>query len=128
MKIEAKLTLSVYNNLVHIEVNDAKSIVQFLALELTPDQFVRLVGGEGHVECSGEVRELHKVGKQHENKSFEFELPKTATWGNKADFARDLAKQKCPEGWESDQYFGSQGSFFTRDGKDYARVTIRRWK
>ena len=128
MDIKTKLTLTVYNNLVHIEVKDAKSIITFLKLELTPDQFVRIVGNEGLVECKGEVHELHKVGKQHENKSFEFELPEDATWRDREQIARELAEQNCPEGWESDQHFGSKGSFFTRDGKDYARVTIRRWE
>jgi hypothetical protein len=31
-------------------------------------------------------------------------------------------------GWIARTYFGSQNSFFTKNGKQYARCTIERWE
>ena len=38
-----------------------------------------------------------------------------------------IAQSHLSDGWIADAYFGSQNSFFKKDGKQYARATIRRW-
>jgi len=40
---------------------------------------------------------------------------------------RAMAQDKLEHGWIADGYFRSRASFFTKDGKRYARCTIRRW-
>lgn len=55
-----------------------------------------------------------------------FELPE-ANYMNRKEVAIETIKTVCPDGWTPDLYFGSQNSFFRENGKEYARVTIRRW-
>lgn len=85
------------------------------------------------VESDREVHGLDRVGKKQENKLFEFELPKDFKreyFKGRADQEielQQLAQSQLSDGWIAENYFGSQDSFFTKDGKKYARVTIRRW-
>ena len=63
-----------------------------------------------------------------ENKTFEFKIPNDIGYGeNRKAIAIQTAKHKCPIGWTPDEGFSSQGSFFSKNGQDYAKTTIRRW-
>lgn len=42
-------------------------------------------------------------------------------WNSESFFAQGMHE------WVSDNYFQSQDSFFSKDGKNYARAVIRRW-
>jgi hypothetical protein len=76
-----------------------------------------------------EVNGLDKVGKKHENKTYEFEIgdidkrDEERLW---LAAIRSLGKDDLHE-WTPDKYFRSQNTFFQKDGKNYARCTIRSW-
>lgn len=127
MKINnPKITMLIGVEQTTIEVKDGDASITFLRLKLTPDQLSAALARHGYVECECEVYGLDLIGKKAEHKDFEFEMP-PADFSNLVEIAIKEAERLCPEGWESDGYFGSQGSFFTKDGKEMARVTIRRW-
>ena len=67
-----------------------------------------------------------KLNKKLEHKRFVFKLPPVDGWRDK-ETAKEIIQKVCPEGWKPDMGFNSQDSFFSKDGKEYARTTIRRW-
>jgi len=79
------------------------------------------------VECEIEVRGLEKIGKKHENKRFEFEIPRDLASSRNESELQKLAQSLLKDGWIAERYFSSQDSFFKKDGVQYARCTIRRW-
>ena len=127
MKLKnGRITMLASEDGMKIELHDNDASITFAHIKLTPIQLAQALGRLGYTECEIEVRLLDKIGKKMEHKGFTFELPETDTFRNK-DLAKKIGAESCPEGWESDLHFGSQGSFFTKDGKQYARTTIRRW-
>lgn len=127
MKIQGKITILVNQDRVDITVKDDKANTAFLEIELTPDQFVACLSRLAYVECELEVNGMDRVGKTHENKSFEFEIPESLKSRSKTDELRSFAQSQLSDGWIADNYFGSQNSFFEKDGKRYARCIIRRY-
>ena len=127
MKINnPKITILIGVEHTTIEVKDGDASITFLRLKLTPDQLSAALGRQGYVECECEVHGLDLIGKKSEHKAFEFIMP-PADFFNRVEIARKEAERLCPDGWMSDGYFSSQDSFFTKDGKNMARVIIRRW-
>ena len=124
--LEAQISIiSSYDDEITITVHDKTSGISFLELVLTREQFVNAAMnhlGRCEVKKAG-VRGMENVGKTMEMKSFSFEIP---SWNNK-EAAIEIVQKLCPEGWEPELYFGSQDSFFRKEGKEYARTTIRRW-
>ncbi len=116
---ESKIVISVYDDLSH---------QRFLDLEMTPEQFVNAAMNRmAHTEMvSATLFNLERIGKKLETRNFEFELP-DHRFDKRVEIARETVKKVIPDGWTPDMGFSSQGSFFTRDEKPYARTTIRRW-
>lgn len=121
-----QVTFNSQHSVFKIELFDALSRVIFCKIELTPEDFVTALSGLAHVNCAGEVFNLDKIGKKKIHESFVFEMKETI-YEEKINKAEELAKKLCPEGWEPVLHFNSQNSFFQKDGKRYARTTIRRW-
>lgn len=129
MKLKGNITLLCERNIIRLEVKDDNACATFLKIDLTPEQFCAALGRLSSVPCEIDVFNLGKIGKVHENKTFEFQLPKGVkeNWKEREAMAYQVALGATPDGWTPDNYFGSQGSFFEKDGKSYARCTIRRW-
>lgn len=111
-----------------ISVRDIDSNITFLEIELTPDQLSAILSRRADVKVDINVHALDKIGKTHHNKRFEFKLPEGfVTYENKNKIY-ELACKQAPEGWEVDDYFGSQDSFFfDDDGNKMCGVIIRQW-
>lgn len=105
----------------------AGGVTKKVALQITTgDHRVRWSEGKGY-EISDSCG-LERVGKVLELEKIEFPID----YGgydrkNRETAACQAARQHCPEGWEPELHFRSQGSFFTRDGQPWARTSIRRW-
>lgn len=125
---DARVTILINKDETTIEVDDAISNTKFLIIKLTPEQLCSALSRLSHVECEAEVSGLEKLGKTHENKYFEFEIPDSLRSSSKENELWEIAVNllKSTE-WKPDKYFASQNSFFRKDGKQYARCTIRRW-
>ena len=128
MKINGKITILLDEKGMRIEVRDADSGIKFLIVGLTPKQATQAMGRLANTECENcEVYNLDKVGKVLELKQHTFELVGDINYQSRDEVAYFFAKQTCPKGWEPDRYFRSQNSFFSENGRNYARCTIRRW-
>lgn len=129
-KLEGQLTIMCNRDRpVEIEIVDKESGGRLAVVHVGHTQFVAALGRMGSCACTIEHGNLSKVGKIHESKRFEFPLTanKPITYKNREAVAKACVMDHCPEGWEPDNYYGSQDSFFEKDGEQWARTTIRRW-
>ena len=111
-----------------LEIHDREANALMVKIRLNPEQVCQMFSRLGFTECeSTEVFNLDKIGKKHTNKDFEFKLPE-CDWRERKQYALETIKDVCPKGWEPDNFFNSRDSFFEKDGKQYARVTIRKWE
>lgn len=128
MKIEeARISMSINSDGTTIELHDRKSMSTFARVTLTPEQLSMILSRLGWVECECEVYGFDKLNKEQKVGTHEFEVPNDIRWSNK-ELAYNIGLASCPEGWRMDKGFNNQGSFFQKDGKSYARATIRRWE
>jgi len=111
---------------VTIEIRDTKSTKLFVEATLNAKEACQMLSRLANTPCELKTQHLEKVGKKMEMDTLEFEV-KDSIYESRINTAVKQAKQACPSGWEPDENFSSQGSFFTKDGKEYARTTIRRW-
>ena len=130
--MKGNITILVDGNGARIEVEDESSGIRFLKINLSAEQFMACLGRLVNVECDINVRGLDLIGKTLEVGKHEFKIPDelhdhrhNPDYFDKA--AQGLAQIQLTDGWIADSYFGSQGSFFKKDGEQWARVTIRRW-
>jgi hypothetical protein len=109
-----------------IELVDNTSSTTFAVATLSQEQTCQVLSRLCNTPCEIKVYNLDRVGKKMEHKYLEFPMPKH-DYSNRHSKAIEGAKKYCPKDWEPDFYFGSQNSFYFKDGKEYARTTIRRW-
>jgi len=117
------------DTVVSIELRDELARVTFAYVEIDPKQFTLLLSSLYSRPCKTTVNQLDKVGLKKEfGEQLVFEVPDNIYDTEKRNkIASKLAKENCPVGWEPSLYFGSQSSFFYKDGKKYARTSIFRW-
>ena len=128
MKIEnAKITMLVNREYTEIEIYDADANTTLATVKLTPEQLSMILSRQGYVECECNTGDLKMIGKKHENKYFEFEIAYTKSKEDLILACNEALLQQGMHEWESDNYYNSQNSFFSKDGKNYARTVIRRW-
>lgn len=129
MKIKGAVTFLINRENSEIEISDDSANVMFCKIKITPEQLSAMLSRQGYVKCDIEVAELEKVGKQHECKSYEFEITDIERGDEEKLWLaaiRSLGVDDLHD-WMPDKYFRSQNTFFKKDGKEYARCTIRRW-
>ena len=128
MKIDGKITMLFDDEGMRLEIYDDEARLRIVKITLNNKQVCQMLSRLSNVNCENtEVFGLDKIGKKHTNKSFDFPMPEHE-WSNRIKVALKEIKKVCPKRWESDDYFGSRDSFFLKNGKEYARVTIRKWE
>lgn len=134
MKLDdGRITLLADQEGVTIEINDHVAGVPFVKVRMTPEQFCAALSRMAYTICEVDVANLEKVGKVMEHRELSFLMPERTSFrglcshDERIEVAIEEGKLACPEGWEADSYYSSQGSFFKLDGFPYARTTIRRW-
>jgi len=135
MKLDkANITILVGSESTTISFQCAKSNITFAEATLTPQQLSSALSRLSNTECEIDVKGLNKVNKTMEHKKFEFKLPDgVSKWNNtekvelKDVCNTAMIEQGISDEWISDHYYNSQDTYFNKDGKPYARTTIRRW-
>lgn len=128
MKLDkAAITILVNKDVTEIQLHDKLSGITFATIELTSEQFCDALGRLAYTPCKIDVQGTHLLNKEMVVDKLEFPF-ESKSYTNRSELAKIESKKYIPEGWESDGYFNSQDSFFKKDGKDYARVTIRKWQ
>ena len=129
-EIKAKISLFIDRDETMIQVVDSDSGVTFLEMHLTNEQTCQMLSRLSRVEVEkATVRGLDLIGKKMESSDYEFEIPKSIyECGNRdSKELKRIADSNLTDGWSALSYFGGKNSFFEKDGKFYARTTIRRW-
>lgn len=133
MEIDGKITISIRQDKVYLEIRDSKAVTNFCLIEMSYKQFCRALGGLAYCPVDKmTVQRIQRVGKKMEHKIIEFPIPKGLQFKSKRNNDIEALAWEATvnnEGleWIPDLGFSSQGSFFDKDGKSYARTTIRRW-
>ncbi len=127
MKLKGKISLFINSGITTIEIEDDNANTTFLKVELTEENIVAALSRQFNVACDLFVSGLDRIGKKHECNVFEFEIPENLTSSKDEDELQKLAQSQLSDGWVAEKYFSSQRSFFRKDGKSYARCTIRRY-
>ena len=129
MKIKnPKITILVNEDVTRIELYDGDAGITFARIELTPKQLSQALSRLAHTECkSCEVFGMKNLGKKLITKPLEFPLPPKFSFQKRKQIAEIEALKYIPNGWSSDLYLNSKGSFFRKDGQEWARITIRKW-
>lgn len=127
-KLKASVTFLVGTELTRLEISDELSGAEIVHVDITPGELIRLLSRQANVKCGMQLFDVNslKWGKKQEHATHEFEIP-FEPWRQDKEELHLLCKLTCPDGWEPDYYFSSQNSFFTKDGKNFARTIIRRW-
>jgi hypothetical protein len=123
-KLKGQITLISNKDGAILQLRDCNSTIGFLEIYIKPEDLCHLIGGQGRVDCDFDIYLDNRIGKKHENKKFEFEIESRDLFSHEL---KAIADSQLTDGWIADKYFSSQDSFFTKDGKQYARCTIRRW-
>ncbi len=110
-----------------IQIDDKDACCNIIDIQLSNDQLAAILSRQARVECDLNVYNLDDIGKKHESKDFEFEIPNNLVGSENAEKLHIIATELLTNGWLADRYFSSQRSFFKRDGKQYASCVIRRW-
>jgi hypothetical protein len=124
--VEVKVSLRVNETGARLVLEGRESGLRIAEVSIDPDNFLNMLGGLCNVSGSAEFYSPDKIGLTQEHKKFEFLLPEH-NYRNKEQVAQGELKRVCPEGWEPDEHFNSQGSFFEKGDEKWARITIRRW-
>lgn len=131
--MNGRITFLINEDGASIKIEDYNSNITFCKVKLTQEQTLAILSRQACVDCEIITNGLENVGKKHECKTFDFEIPESM---NEYDFRnseegaeklQQLAQSQLEDGWISDRYFGSRNSFFSKNNKHFARITIRRY-
>ena len=117
-------------NKIHIEVQCSDSLANFLAIELTTDEFAMLVTGCHQSDIKMQVRDLEKVGKKRVREVRQV-FCDNKDYGISA-YDRDALEKwieyHCrEEGWEISSGLRSQKSIVTVDGGVQLNYSVCKW-
>lgn len=127
--MKGKITISRYLNSdnespIHINVQENDSLIEFVDISMTLEDFARALTGSGYIDCGLTFRGLDKIGKVREHKV------EPIYTGEQYNFTKEQAKALIEpfeiDGWIGDekdlQNFHNQ----TKDGK-HRNVVFVRW-
>ncbi len=128
IKFTAGVTILCSKEAVELHIEDRDAGIRILELKMTPEDFTAALGRLAFCPAEAVAWGLDKVGMVLEHDKIIF--PLDCEWDSQSDFARAQAVRICqldhPD-WTPEMSFSSQDSFFNRDGRMWARTTIRRW-
>lgn len=127
--MKGKISILFSENGLRIEIQDPLSGISFVEAKLNTKQTCQALSRPCYIDCELDVGGLDVVGKKREHKEFVFEMPEAdyESRGKVAIATANALLKNNPEGWVPQNYYGAKDSFFTKDGKSYARTLILRW-
>jgi len=130
MKLEeGSITILVSDESTTIEIRDNKACTNFCRVTLTAKQLSQALSRLSNTKAEKiEVFNLDRLGKVHESKRFEFEIPKEYRSSQHSEILYDLCVKALKgldmEEWLPDKYFSSQDSFFSKNDRIYLVIKI----
>lgn len=121
-KITANVSGGIDSEGINITIQCSKSRVQFVDFFLSFEEIGRLMSGQYLPDIKMEVGGLEYVGLVKEAKELLFPIHKDVHYMERKKYAIENAQEFADKGWTADLYFGSQESFRTIDGVEYAKT------
>lgn len=122
----SKTTDNRNNKQIRITIEDDTSSINFFEGRMSLENFMEALTGLGFVDIEFAVRGLENIGKTRERKTVEINLGKTDYDGLK-ELALSEARKLESDGWVCDGYFGSQSSFYRKNGDTICRANFVRY-
>lgn len=111
-----------------LSIKDTDSFINFLKMELLPEDFMNCLTGLAYQPGIGEVYGTEFLGKtkQIEERTIEMPLQNTDFWSSK-EYSIWLKNNYKEEGWFIDTYLGSKNSIEYKEGKQFLNFTVYRY-
>ena len=134
-EFEAEVTMFIGHGGIEIQIADTHASLRIIDIKMDAGQFCAAVGRLACCKGTAKVyQSVDKIGLKMEVDRIVFQMPGDYKEKHRKEFAYSLAVEEVGAMnanseylWAVDNYFDSQDSFFTEDGKTFARATIRRW-
>jgi hypothetical protein len=110
------------NERMSIELMDQMSRVRFLHLDLSMEEFGKLIAGITTPNCKVEVKDLHLIGKSFITEEREIEVPYMGSIPTVYESL--LAKNKVEDGWMIDSRLRSPGAITKKGNKAKIRFNV----
>lgn len=113
---------------IYLSIKDTDSFINFLRMELSPEDFMNCLTGLAYQPGIGEVYGTEFLGKtkQIEERTIEMPLQNTDFWSSK-EYSIWLKNNYKEEGWFIDTYLGSKNSIEYKEGKKFLNFTVYRY-
>jgi len=129
-------TFSDFSEAIRITITDDNAGIEFVEIGMTYSDFTKCITGQAYIPCEFETRGLANIGKTMERSKIsapmedhswkERDVVASACIAKELDILNTLVEGDEPK-WISNDYFGSQDTFFRMDGVDMVRTGIHRW-
>lgn len=129
MKIPLQITISrTSSDVIRIDLRDPRAVVRFVVVEMTPHDFAMAITGLAAIEVEGTLQGLEKVGKVRvtEQRTKLCTDPECKLDRTKAEHW--LLREAQEEGWELNNYLGSQGSRTHSPEGVTLHYSVSRWE
>lgn len=135
MKLDLNISFLINSDQSTIEIQDEKSRITFLKIQLSPKKLSEVLSGISYVPVVGKVGDLKNVGKEVETQIFTFEITREEYYARNRLYLQEKAQKLLDEkgeGWKVDEYFESKDSFYisssiSENVKYTAKVNIYRY-
>lgn len=128
MKIPVQITISRdSHDRIGIELKDPRAVVRFAKVYLTPHDFVMALTGMAAIECEGDLMALEKVGKVRILEPRTKVCPDQSISCDRRKLEQWLTENAQEDGWELNNYLGSQDSTFQAPNGVGLRYSVSRW-
>jgi len=132
MKGQIEISRRNYNDkdFVGISIKDELSRITFLNLEISYENFGKLMSGLSCVDCDFKIKEINKIGKKKITNELIFEMPEGYEYENRKTIACDIVNHGIKighEGWEIKDSLNSKNSFYSKDDIEYCKMNIAKW-
>jgi len=129
-------TFSDFSESIRITITDDNAGVEFLEIGMSYSDFTKCITGQAYIPCEFETRGLENVGKVADRSEVIAPMAEHS-WKERDVVAAeciqiqlDIINSALPKDepkWISNNYFGSQDTFFRKDGVNMVRTGLHRW-
>lgn len=110
-------------NYMHLSIQDERSRVVFLSVDLSYSEFGEIIAGHGKI-VDVEYRDLDKIGMKAELKHEIVTVPEFGVWNLSEEQLKELVKDYEVDGWVAD--YDDLRNHHRSVGPTKRRVTFRR--
>jgi hypothetical protein len=109
-------------------IRDEKSFMEFITIKISPEEFLKGLGRVMSRPCEVTLKNMDKIGKKRKIEILTFEVENVYDKKYAIEKAEEIAKTRFKDNIYRINSFNSSDSFFTDNGKGYAKTTVIIWE